>query len=139
MNEPFFADQKIGRIDLQIRPLHVESYFGEGVACSIPPTLREYFAWFVYGPSLNAQWAEMERKDQASRSYPLTDESGAILLGWKFEHELDPQYIEELVDLREIADWDQTQSECCSVRVCNSSVWRQITGTNRPSPRLGER
>jgi hypothetical protein len=98
--------------------------------------LREYFAWFVYGPSLNAKWAEMERKSQASRSDPLTDESGAIVLGRKFEDELDPQYIEELGDLREVADWDQTQTKCCSVHVCNSSVWRQITGSNPPQPRL---
>ena len=132
----FFAGQKIGRIDLQICPLHMESYFSEGVAHSIPPTLREYFAWFVYGPSLNARWAEMERMDKRQRSECLTDEFGAILLGRKFEDEFDPQLIEELTDLREVADWDQTHSKCCSVHVCNSSVWRQITGTNPPQPRL---
>src|SRR5438132_6186289 len=78
----------------------------------------------------------MEREHQAWQSDPLTDESGAIVLGRKFEDEFDPQYIDELVDLREVADWDQTTGECCSVHVCSSSVWRQITGKNPPQPRL---
>ncbi len=132
VNEQVFADQKIGRIDLKICPLRAESYFGEEVAHLIPRTLREFFAWFVYGPSIKARQAEMERKDQTWRSDPLTDESGAILLGRKFEDEFDPQLIEELTDLREVADWDQTPSECCSIYVCNSSVWCQITGTIPP-------
>jgi hypothetical protein len=136
VNEQFFADQKIGRIDLQICPLRVESYFSEEVAHSIPRTLREFFAWFVYGPSNHAKWAEMMRAEERQRTECSTDESGAILLGRKFEDEFDPQLIEELTDLREVADWDQTQSNCCSIHVCNSSVWHQITGTNPPQPRL---
>ena len=84
----------------------------------------------------SAKHAEMEREHQAWQSDPLTDESGAIVLGRKFEDEFDPQYIDELLDLREVADWDQTESKCCSVHVCNSSVWRQITGTNPPQPRF---
>ena len=72
MNEQFFADQKIGRIDLQICPLRVDSH-------SIPPTLREFFAWFVYSPSNNAGWAEMKRMDEQQRSEPLTDEWGNCL------------------------------------------------------------
>jgi hypothetical protein len=130
VNSEFLADPKIGRIDLQICPLRVESYFGEEAAYSIPRTLREYFAWFVYGPSINAKWAEMKRTDQTSRSGPLTDESGAIVLGRKFEDELDWQYIKDLGELREVEDWDQVKSECCSIHVCNPSVWRQITGSN---------
>jgi hypothetical protein len=128
MNNQFFANEKIGMIDLQIYPLRAESYFSEEVAHSIPRTLREFFAWFVYGPSTNARWEEMRRLDERQRSECLTDESGAIVLGRKFEDEFDPQLIEELTDLREVADWDQIQSECCSAYVCNSSVWRQITG-----------
>ena len=131
-----FAGRKIGRIDFQICPLRLESYFSEEVAHSIPRTLREFFAWFVYGPSISAKQAEMEREHHAWQSDPLTDEFGAILLGRKFEDELDPQYVDELLDLREVADWDQTESKCCSVHVCNSSVWRQITGTNPPQPRF---
>ncbi|PYL76062.1 MAG: hypothetical protein DMF26_07060 [Verrucomicrobia bacterium] len=136
VNEQALADQKIGRIDFQICPLRVESYFSEEVAHSIPKTLREFFAWFVYGPSISAKQAEMEREHQAWQSDPLTDESGAIVLGRKFEDEFDPQYIDELLDLREVADWDQTQSRYCSIHLCDSSVWRQITGTNPPQPRL---
>src|SRR5437667_8256668 len=66
----------------------------------------------------SAKHAEMEREHQAWQSDPLTDEFGAILLGRKFEDELDPQYVDELLDLREVADWDQTESKCCSVHVC---------------------
>jgi hypothetical protein len=136
VHEQFFADQKIGRIDLQICPLHVESYFREEVAHSIPPTLREYFAWFVYAPSVRARLGKMQLLDEQQGNECLTDESGAILLGRKFEDEFDPQYIEELVDLREVADWDQTETKSCSVHVCNPSVWRKITGMNPPQPRL---
>lgn len=136
VNKPFFADQKIGRIDLQICPLRPESHFSEEVAHSIPPALREFFARLVYGPSNHAKWAEMMRAEEQQRTECLTDESGAIVLGRKYEDEFDPQLIEELTDLREVADWDQAQSECCSIHVCNSSVWRQITRTNPPQPRL---
>ncbi len=141
-NYPFAVKVTVGNLDRVTgepplsSPLRVESYFREEVAHSIPRTLREFFAWFVYGPSISAKQAEMEREHQAWQNDPLTDESGAILLGRKFEDELDPQYIDELLDLREVADWDQTESKCCSVHVCNSSVWRQITGTNPPQPRL---
>jgi hypothetical protein len=136
VDEQFLADQKIGRIDLQICPLRVESYFSEEVAHSIPPTLREFFAWFVYGPSSHTKWEEMKRLDEQQRSECVTDESGAIVLGRKFEDELDWQYIKELGDLREVADWDPTTGECCSIHVCNSSVWQQITGNNPPQARL---
>lgn len=135
VSEQFFAGQKIGRIDLQICPLRVESYFREEVAHSIPPTLREFFAWFVYWPNTKARQAEMKRTDERRRSERLTDESGAFFLGRKFEDEFDEEYLQELADLREVADWDQAQSKCCSVYVCNSSVWRQITGTNPPRSR----
>lgn len=136
MNEQFFARQKLGDVNLQVCPLRVESYFGEEVAHSIPPTLREFFAWFVYGPSIEAKWAEIERVDQKSRSDPLTDESDAIVLNTKYEDELDWRYIRELGDLREVADWDQTRSKRCCVHVCNPSVWQQITGISPPQPRL---
>lgn len=136
MKEQFFADLKTGRIELQIYPLRVESYFSEEVAHSIPPTLREFFGWFVYGPSSNARWAEIKRMDEQQRSEPLTDESGAIVLNTKYEDELDWRYIRELGDLREEADWDQTGSKRCSVHTCKLSVWQQLTGKDPPQPRL---
>ena len=135
-NEQFFAGQKIGVIDVQMWPLCVESYFSEEVAHSIPPTLREFFAWFVYGPSIEAKWTEIDRRDEKSRDDPLTDETEAIVLNTKYEDELDWRYIRELGDLREVADWDQTRSNRCCVHVCNPSVWQQITGTSPPQPRL---
>jgi hypothetical protein len=136
VSEQLFADDKIGRIDFQVWPLRVESYFGEEVARSIPRTLREFFAWFVYGPSNRARWEEIKRLDEQQRGECLTDESGAIVLGRKYEDECDPELIQELADLREVADWDQTRGECCSVQVCNSSLWCQITSSNPPKPRL---
>src|SRR5207302_771057 len=87
----------------------------------------------------NARWEEMKRLDKRQRSECPTDESGAIVLGRKFEDEFDPHLIEELTDLREVADWDQIQSECCPAYVCNSSIWQQITGTTSPQPRLASR
>lgn len=42
-------------------------------------------------------------------------------------------------DPREFAAWDQTQTRRCFVHLCNSLVWRQVTGTNPPHPPLTAR
>ena len=39
-------------------------------------------------------------------------------------------------DPHPFAAWDQTQSRRCFVHLCNSLVWREITGTNPPHPPL---
>ena len=39
-------------------------------------------------------------------------------------------------DPHEFAVWDQTQTRRCFVHLCNSLVWREITGTNPPHPPL---
>ena len=39
-------------------------------------------------------------------------------------------------DPHQFAVWDQTQARRCFVHLCNSLVWRQVTGTNPPHPPL---
>jgi hypothetical protein len=39
-------------------------------------------------------------------------------------------------DPYDFADWDQTMTRRCFVHLCNSLVWRQVTGTNPPHPPL---
>jgi hypothetical protein len=39
-------------------------------------------------------------------------------------------------DPYEFGVWDRSQTKRCFVHLCNSMVWRQITGTNPPHPPL---
>ena len=39
-------------------------------------------------------------------------------------------------DHNPLTAWDQTQTRRCFVHLCNSMVWRQVTGTNPPNPPL---
>ena len=39
-------------------------------------------------------------------------------------------------DPHAFAEWDQTQTSRCFVHLCNSLVWRQVTGINPPHPPL---
>jgi hypothetical protein len=39
-------------------------------------------------------------------------------------------------DPHDFDEWDQRQSARCFVHLCNSLIWRQITGQNPPSPPL---
>jgi hypothetical protein len=73
VNGELFADQKKGLIDFQVWPLRTGSYFREEVAHFIPPTLRQFFGWFVYGPSLNARSEEIKRLDVPDPSAPFTN------------------------------------------------------------------
>ena len=39
-------------------------------------------------------------------------------------------------DSNAVTVWDQAQSKRCFVHLCNSMVWREITGSNPPHPPL---
>jgi hypothetical protein len=41
---------------------------------------------------------------------------------------------EIFADPHDFDGWDQTQSRRCFVHLCNSMMWRQITGSNPPHP-----
>jgi hypothetical protein len=131
-SEHFSEDRATRRIQLQICPLRVESYFREEIAHSIPPTLREFFAWFVYGPSLHARWAEIQRVERQGYPELSNNQLGTFWFRGQFDDEFDGEY------LRELTDWDQSQTKCCVIHSCDLSIWRQITGANPPQPRLSD-
>ncbi len=114
----------VGGMQLQVYPLSAEAYYRDEVAPALPSSLRELFDQFFDLPARD--WSGI--RPYLKRSCA---EDGAMGLGagGKMRQEI-------YQDPHEFADWDQTQTRRCFVHLCNSLVWRQVTGTNPPHPPL---
>jgi hypothetical protein len=112
-----------GGIQLQVFPLRAEAYFRSEVAERLPKSLEDLLYELV----------DVELLDSGVR-YSLSDasrvmESGAMGLGagGTMRQEI-------FKDTHDFSDWDLSLSSRCFVHLCNSLMWRQVTGNNPPHP-----
>lgn len=119
----------VGGLQIQVYPMKAEAYFRSEVAMQLPKSLADLIDELVT--------VELEPTVQFARSDVLhslgctVQEDGAMGLGAGGTMR---QEIYE--DPNDFSDWDQSVSSRCFVHLCNSLVWRQITGSNPPHPPL---
>jgi hypothetical protein len=116
----------VGGMQLQVYPLSAEAYYRDEVAPALPSSLRELFDQFFDEYIEKDEPCSYQRLPSIHR---LSEESMGLGAGGKMRQEI-------YQDPHEFADWDQTQTRRCFVHLCNSLVWRQVTGTNPPHPPL---
>lgn len=130
VEEQLTGKADVGGIQFQVYPLGAEAYYRDKVAPLLPWSLRELVPWLF-----DEFWEDDDPDRQTvSLCEPSSLAEGAMGLGagGKMRQEI-------YKDRHEFADWDQTQTSRCFVNLCNSMVWRQVTGTNPPHPPLTAR
>lgn len=113
----------VGGLQLQVYPMKAEAYFRNEVAARLPQSLAD-----LVDDLVTVKLPSMILFARAM-SDCCVNESGAMGLGaggtMRQEIYEDPHLFE---------DWDQSTSSRCFVHLCNSLMWRQITGANPPHP-----
>ncbi len=126
VEEQLTGKADVGGIQVQAYPMSAEVYFCEEVVTSIPSSLEELL------PRLFSDFLvkrEDERRYMRHPSRLRIEESMGLGAGGKMRQEI-------YRDRNPLTAWDQTQTRRCFVHLCNSMVWRQVTGTNPPNPPL---
>ena len=114
-----------GGIQIQVYPMRAEAYFKDRVVPLLPSRLADLL------PDLLPHLPEpREFFSLSSRLEPLSciaAESMGLGAGGRMKQEI-------YEDTEDMAVWDLTNSSRCFIHLCNSAVWREITGTNPPQP-----
>lgn len=121
VEEQLTGKADVGGMQIQVYPMHAESYFREEFADSIPSTLEELF------PHLFAK--HLVPFQNVFRNPCLPTRGMGLGAGGRMRQEI-------YQDSHAVTVWNQAQSKRCFVHLCNSMHWRQITGTNPPHPPL---
>ncbi len=114
----------VGGLQLQVYPMKAEAYFRCELAEQLPKSLADLIDELVT--------VEFERRALFAAmpgiSRCLVGESAMGLgAGGTMRQEI-------YEDPNDFQDWDQSSSSRCFVHLCNSLMWRQITGANPPHP-----
>jgi hypothetical protein len=115
-----------GGIQIQVYPMRSDRYFEEHIASSLPSTLEELLPR-LFAKHLIPRYSvhhSIARLPCLARSGGMGLAGGGLMR----------QEISE--DPYKFGVWDRSQTKRCFVHLCNSMVWRQITGTNPPHPPL---
>lgn len=116
----------VGGLQLQVYPMKAEAYFRSRVADRLPKSLEDLVDELVtvdLGHSM--LFAALPRRLSAT-SLRAASAMG-LGAGGTMRQEI-------YSDPNSLQDWDQSVSSRCFVHLCNSLVWRQITGANPPHP-----
>ena len=124
VEEQLTGRTETGGIQLQVFPMKPEAYFQKKLAKKLPHTLRDILENLVEG------WHQ-SLEDSGMVLFCSSDGGDEMGLGagGKMRQEI-------YDDPNDFADWDTATTSRCFVHLCNSQVWRQITGSNPPHPPL---
>jgi hypothetical protein len=126
VEEQLTGNADVGGIQLQVYPMKVESYFRKKLANRLPTRLEELMEELI-GPIV----FERDLRDLicCCVSRELADREMGLGAGGTMREEI-------YDDPNDFAEWDTGTKSRCFIHLCNSLVWRQITGSNPPHPPL---
>jgi hypothetical protein len=122
VEEQLTGKAETGGIQLQVFPMKAEAYFRKEIATSIPTTLKDILE------ELLGDWMPVVCN---MAGFPCLDAMG-LGAGGQIRQEI-------YQDPNDFEDWDTGNTRRCFIHLCNSLVWRQITGSNPPHPPLTSR
>lgn len=127
VEEQITGRAETGGIQLQVFPLKAEAHFRRSIVRRLPRSIENILEFLV------EDWFRVSsvREEMFGRLYAKPDAGDLMRLGagGTMRQEI-------YADPIDFADWDTTLTRRCFVHLCNSLVWRQITGTNPPHPPL---
>jgi hypothetical protein len=126
VEEQLTGNADVGGIQLQVFPMKAEAYFQKELAAALPTRLEDLLEELV------GEWIS-----DSGISYCLNTalsmqhcaEGMGLGAGGTMRQEI-------YDDPHDFTDWDTTATSRCFIHLCNSLVWRQITGSNPPHPPL---
>ncbi|MBV9658554.1 MAG: hypothetical protein JO295_10630, partial [Verrucomicrobia bacterium] len=118
----------IGGIQLQAHPLRADVYFQETVAPRLPKTLADVLALLIPEPAVKFDSATA---CCAMAAPPCPAASAAPGMGLGAGGQMRQEIY---ADRRPLSDWDAALRRRCFVHLCNSLLWREITGAAPPQP-----
>jgi hypothetical protein len=116
-----------GGIQLQVFPLRAEAYFRSEVAEHLPKSLEDLLDELVYRISFQGNGYSRRYFCRSAPSFVMEDAGMGLGAGGTMRQEI-------FEDSHDFSDWDLSLSSRSFVHLCNSLVWRQVTGSNPPHP-----
>lgn len=120
-----------GGVQIQVHPLRADVYFEERIARRLPRTLGDVIADLIPTPrpvSMAFAVGAPPRSEIMALCCPAPPDMG-LGAGGRMRQQI-------YQDKRPLADWDAELAKRCFVHLCNSAVWREITGNPPPQPPL---
>lgn len=118
VEEQLTGNADVGGIQLQVFPMKPEAYFRNQLADRLPAKLADVLAELV------GSWIFNDYPAICCRA-PAPSDAMGLGAGGTMRQEI-------YKDRNDFADWEITTTSRCFVHLCNSLVWRQITGGNPP-------
>jgi hypothetical protein len=115
-----------GGIQLQVFPMRAEAYFRSEIEARLPKSLEDLLSELVDTDLLDSGEPIRYAMDA---SMVMEDARMGLGAGGTMRQEI-------FKDRRDFSDWDLSLTSRCFVHLCNSFLWRQITGSNPPHPPL---
>jgi hypothetical protein len=123
VEEQITGKPDIGGIQLQVFPLRAEAYFRSQLAERLPKSLEDLIDELV-GDDLGRSVMQF-RLYSASPSAVMESAAMGLGAGGTMRQEI-------FEDLYDFSDWDLSMNSRCFIHLCNSFMWRQVTGSNPP-------
>jgi hypothetical protein len=125
VEEQLTGNADVGGIQLQMFPMKAEAYFRKELASELPSQfediLSEIVGKWIFDTGICYDFCAAEaRVDECAMGLG----AGGTMRQDLYE------------DPHDFTDWNTATTSRCFVHLCNSLVWRQITGSNPPHPPL---
>ena len=131
VEEQITGKADVGGIQFQVFPMHPKSYFRSKLAARLPKSLEDILDELV-GEWFDADLAEPRRLFSRMPSMVMEDHGMGLGAGGTMHQEI-------FADPHDFSAWDLSMTSRCFVHLCNSIVWRQVTGSNPPHPPFTEK
>jgi hypothetical protein len=125
VEEQLTGKAEFGGIQIQVFPMKVASYFQDELLPELPGTLVDIL------PDLLPQPKPPFLSSYEAR-LAAPPEGMGLAAGGRMRQQI-------YRDKRPLSVWDTDHTSRCFVHLCNSLVWREITGTNPPYPPITAR
>ena len=128
VEEQLTGKADVGGLQVQVFPMKAEAYCEKHLKERLPTSLADLFDELSEEPEDELGDFTLYAAAPTANCARLSKSAGMGLgAGGKMRQEI-------YQDPNDFEDWDTTCTSRCFVHLCNSQLWRQITGSNPPHP-----
>ena len=117
-------------IQFEITPICAESVYRDENAFLLPPTIQEFFMRLIFASMISKQLDEISRRHEREEIADALEKSTEPALAIGRHRIPDDPY--------QLGEWNQAQTLCYFLHVCDPQAWRRMTGRTSPYPPLTE-
>jgi len=128
VEEQITGKAEFGGIQIQVYPMKAEVYFKQTMISKLPGRFSDVLPEMLPRPTFTERTMHARQYSPAcSTGMVACQEDMGLGAGGRMKQEI-------YMDTNDLDVWDLNNSSRCFVHLCNSAVWREITGTNPPQP-----